>query len=49
MIGKLIEVHTSNVDQTDAFKSTLFAVREKEPHFLDSQGSAWTATYLNEG
>ena len=49
MIGRLIEVHTSNVDQTDAFKSTLFAVREKEPHFLDSQGSAWTATYLNEG
>ncbi|MEO1186477.1 MAG: manganese catalase family protein, partial [Cyanobacteria bacterium J06636_27] len=49
MIGKLIEVHTSNVDQTDAFKSTLFAVRGKGPHFLDSQGSAWTATYLNEG
>ncbi|MEM6403247.1 MAG: manganese catalase family protein [Cyanobacteria bacterium P01_D01_bin.116] len=49
MIGKLIEVHTKNVDQTDAFKSTLFAVRGKGPHFLDSQGSAWTATYLNEG
>ena len=49
MIGKLIEVHTSNVDQTDASKSTLFAVRGKGPHFLDSQGSAWTATYLNEG
>ncbi|MEM6753880.1 MAG: manganese catalase family protein [Cyanobacteria bacterium P01_C01_bin.38] len=49
MIGKLIEVHTSNVDQTEAFKSTLFAVRGKGPHFLDSQGSAWTATYLNEG
>lgn len=49
MIGKLIEVHTKNVDQTDAFKSTLFAVRGKGPHFLDSQGSAWTAAYLNEG
>lgn len=49
MIGKLIEVHTKNVDQTDAFKSTLFAVRGKGPHFLDSQGSAWTASYLNEG
>lgn len=49
MIGKLIEMHTDNVDQTDAFKSTLFAVRGKGPHFLDSQGSAWTATYLNEG
>jgi Mn-containing catalase len=49
MIGKLIEVHTKNVDQTEAFKSTLFAVRGQGPHFLDSQGSAWTATYLNEG
>lgn len=49
MIGKLIEIHTKNVDQTDAFKSTLFAVRGKGPHFLDSQGSAWTAAYLNEG
>ena len=49
MIGKLIEVHTKNVDQTEAYKSTLFAVRGQGPHFLDSQGSAWTATYLNEG
>ncbi len=49
MIGKLIEVHTKNVDQTDAFKSTLFAVRGAGPHFLDSQGSAWNANYINEG
>lgn len=49
MVGKLIEGHTKNVDQTEAYKSTLFAVRGKGPHFLDSQGSAWTATYLNEG
>lgn len=49
MIGKLIEVHTKNVDQTDAFKSTLFAVRGVGPHFLDSQGSAWNANYINEG
>ena len=49
MIGRLIETHTKNVDQTDAFKSTLFAVRGPGPHFLDSQGSAWTATYINEG
>ncbi|MGQ4647035.1 manganese catalase family protein [Lyngbya aestuarii] len=49
MVGKLIESHTKNVDQTEAFKSTLFAVRGAGPHFLDSQGSAWTATYLNEG
>lgn len=49
MVGKLIEAHTKNVDQTDAFKSSLFAVRGVGPHFLDSQGNAWTANYLNEG
>ncbi|MBW4658962.1 MAG: manganese catalase family protein [Drouetiella hepatica Uher 2000/2452] len=49
MVGKLIESHTKNVDQTDAFKSSLFAVRGMGPHFLDSQGSAWTAQYINEG
>lgn len=49
MVGKLIEVHTKNVDQTEAYKSTLFAVRGMGPHFLDSQGNAWTASYLNEG
>ncbi|WP_013324269.1 manganese catalase family protein [Gloeothece verrucosa] len=49
MVGKLIEVHTQKVDQTEAFSSTLFAIRGKGPHFLDSQGSAWTANYINEG
>ncbi|MBM0741260.1 manganese catalase family protein [Phormidium sp. CLA17] len=49
MVGKMIEGHTKNVDQTDAYKSSLFAVRGMGPHFLDSQGSAWTATYINEG
>ncbi|MBW4489887.1 MAG: manganese catalase family protein [Trichocoleus desertorum ATA4-8-CV12] len=49
MVGKLIEVHTKDVDQTEAYKSTLFAVRGKGPHFLDSQGNNWTASYLNEG
>lgn len=49
MVGKLIESHTKNADQTDAYNSTLFAVRGQGPHFIDSQGSAWTATYLNEG
>jgi Mn-containing catalase len=39
MVGKLIEVHTKNVDQTPAFNSTLFAVRGQGPHFLDSQGA----------
>ncbi|MBF2073509.1 MAG: manganese catalase family protein [Synechococcales cyanobacterium C42_A2020_086] len=49
MVGKLIEAHTKNVDQTEAFKSTLFAVRGMGPHFLDSQGVSWTAAYINEG
>jgi Mn-containing catalase len=49
MVGKMIEAHTKNVDQTEAYKSTLFAVRGMGPHFLDSQGSAWTAQYINEG
>jgi Mn-containing catalase len=49
MVGKLIEGHTKNVDQTEAYKSTLFAVRGVGPHLLDSQGSAWTASYVNEG
>jgi len=49
MVGKLIEAHTKNTDQTEAYKSTLFAVRGIGPHFLDSQGNAWTANYINEG
>ena len=49
MVGKLIEGHTKNVDQTDAYKSTLFAVRGMGPHFLDSQGNGWSENYLYEG
>lgn len=49
MVGQLIESHTKNTDQTAAYKSTLFTVRGIGPHFLDSQGQAWTAAYLNEG
>ena len=49
MVGRLIESHTKNVDQTEAYKSTLFAVRGMGPHFLDSQGNAWTANYIQEG
>lgn len=49
MVGKLIEGHTKNVDQTPAYTSTLFAVRGMGPHFLDSQGAAWSAKYINEG
>ena len=47
MVGRMIELHTKNA--TASQDSPLFAVRGKGPHFLDSQGSAWTASYLNEG
>ena len=49
MVGRLIEGHTKKVDQTEAYKSTLFAVRGMGPHLLDSQGNTWTASYVNEG
>ena len=49
MVGKMIEAHTKNVDQTEAYKSTLFAVRGMGPHLLDSQGNTWSASYINEG
>jgi Mn-containing catalase len=49
MVGRLVEAHTRRTDQTDAYKSTLFAVRGVGPHFLDSQGVAWSAHYINEG
>ncbi len=49
MVGKLIKIHTKDVDQTTACQSDLFAVIGMEPHFLDSQGSAWTVTYIQEG
>ena len=49
MVGKLIEQHTRAMDQAQAFASPLFRVRGVGPHFVDSQGSAWTAAYINEG
>ena len=49
MVGKLIELHTSGEAKIKAEESPLFAMRGKGPHFLDSQGVAWSATYINEG
>jgi Mn-containing catalase len=49
MVGRLIEAHTRRTDQTEAYNSTLFAVRGVGPHFLDAQGVSWTASYINEG
>jgi Mn-containing catalase len=49
VVGKLIEQHTSKLDQEDVYAAPLFRVRGVGPHFVDSQGSAWCAAYINEG
>ena len=49
MVGQLIEQHTRAVKPGPGVDSALFSVRGKGPHFLDSQGVAWTASYINEG
>ena len=52
MAGMLIEQHTKKASakvQDAAYKSTLFSMRGRGPHFLDSQGQAWKADYINEG
>ena len=49
MVGKLIAQHTSKLDQTKVHDAPLFKLKGMGPHFIDSQGSAWTASYINEG
>ncbi len=49
MVGKLIAQHTSKIDQTPVYDSPLFKIKGGGPHFLDSQGSCWTAAYIQEG
>jgi Mn-containing catalase len=49
MVGKMIEQHTRKLDQTAVYEAPLFKMRGPGPHFLDSNGVAWTAAYLNEG
>jgi len=49
MVGKLIEQHTSKLDQTDVYAAPLFHIRGVGPHLVDSHGGAWTASYVNEG
>jgi Mn-containing catalase len=49
MVGKLIAQHTSKLDQTAVYDAPLFKIKGGGPHFLDSQGSCWTAAYINEG
>lgn len=49
MVGKLIALHTSKIDQTNVYDAPLFKMKGGGPHFLDSQGSCWTAAYIQEG
>jgi Mn-containing catalase len=49
MVGKLIAQHTSKLDQTSIHDAPLFKIKGGGPHFLDSQGSCWTAAYIQEG
>jgi Mn-containing catalase len=46
MVGKLIAQHTSELDQTSVHDAPLFKLKGGGPHFLDSQGSCWTAAYI---
>jgi Mn-containing catalase len=49
MVGKMIAQHTSKIDQKKVYEAPLFAVKGVGPHLVDSQGSCWTAAYVNEG
>lgn len=49
VVAHLIEAHTKGRQQDEAYRSTLFAIRGKGPHLLDSQGAAWSGDYVNEG
>ena len=49
MVGKLIVQHTAKVDQTPVYDAPLFQMKGVGPHLVDSQGSAWTASYVQEG
>jgi Mn-containing catalase len=49
MVGKLTAQHTSELDQTSLHDAPLLNLKGGGPHFLDSQGSCWTAAYIQEG
>ena len=49
VVGKLIEQHTRSWTRRMCMLRRCSACSGVGPHFLDSQGSAWTAAYLNEG
>ncbi|WP_459696928.1 manganese catalase family protein [Acidisoma sp. C75] len=49
MVGKLIVQHTSKIDQAGVYEAPLFQMKGVGPHLVDSQGTAWTAAYVQEG
>ncbi len=49
MVGKLIAQHTSQLDEASIHDAPLFKIKGGGPHFLDGQGSCWTAAYIQEG
>ena len=49
MVGHLIVQHTAKIDQSPVYEAPLFKMRGIGPHLVDSQGSAWTAAYVQEG
>ncbi|MBY8829821.1 manganese catalase family protein [Hephaestia mangrovi] len=49
IVAHLIEAHSSGAVEEKAFESTLFSIRGKGPHLLDSQGTTWTGAYVDEG
>lgn len=49
MVGHLIVQHTSRLDEAKMHEAPLFQMRGIGPHLVDSQGCAWTASYVQEG
>jgi Mn-containing catalase len=49
MVGKLITLHTSNIDQTNIYDAPMFKMKGIGPHLVNSCGEAWTAAYVDEG
>lgn len=49
MGGHLIAQHTRRIDRTAVHDAPLSKLKGGGPHFLDSQGTAWTAACIQEG
>lgn len=49
MVGRLITMHTSTVDQTNVYDAPMFKMKGIGPHLVNSMGEAWTAAYVDEG